>query len=608
MAYPTLPQSLLDALDRQPHDKGVMLHKVGDAWECVTARELLRRIAGLSRALAGLGVKAGDRVGLFSTNRPEWHIADFAIVGLGAINVPIYFNEAPERISYILNDCGAKVVIVIGEEQTRRMVGCRERMGVVEHIIAGSAPQETPADVLRYEALVSRASDADVAEYRRRAAQVTSDDLATFIYTSGTTGVPKGVMLTHTNVVSNTIDSFQGLKPIEGDIGLSFLPLAHVYERTVDYGYLFFGVPIAYVPKIEQLAAALREVRPTIVAAVPRVFEKVYANIKAQKKTAAGLRGSINRWAEEVARRAVPWRAYGKRISPWLKLQWYLASWLVYSKIREGIGGRVRAFISGAAPLAKELLEFFWSVDIRVYQGYGLTETSPIVSSSHPHINRIGAAGRPIPNVDVRIAEDGEILVKGPCVMKGYYNKPAETSEVLSADGWLRTGDIGYLDADGFLYITDRKKDLIKTAAGKFVAPQPIENCLRASPLISGAVILGDRQRFIIALIVPNFAAVEARAREVELAFTSPAEITAHPWVREQIRAEIDRLTAHLAQYETIKRFALLDHDFTFEGGEITYSMKIKRHVIAERYRELIAGLYAEEDELRRQPHYQARK
>jgi long-chain acyl-CoA synthetase len=333
------------------------------------------------------------------------------------------------------------------------------------------------------------------------------------------------------------------------------------------------------------------------VAAVPRVFEKVYANIKAHEKTASGFRRKVDLWAEEVAQRSVPWRAYGKRVSPWLKIQWYVANWFVYSKIRAGVGGRVRAFISGAAPLAKELLEFFWSVDIRVYQGYGLTETSPIVSSSNPQANRIGATGRPIPNVDVRIAEDGEILIKGPCVMKGYYNKPAETSEVLSSDGWLRTGDIGYLDADGFLYVTDRKKDLIKTAAGKFVAPQPIENCLRTSPFIAGAMILGDRQRFIIALVVPNFVAVERKATEVNLTFSSPAEIAAHPWVRELIRGEIERLTPHLAQYETIKRFALLDHDFSFESGDLTYSMKIKRHVIAQRYRDLIAGLYSEKEE-----------
>ncbi len=606
MAYPTLTQSLLDALDRQPPEKGVMLHEVGGTWESISARELLRRIAGLSRALADLGVKTGDRVGLFSTNRPEWHIADFAILGLGAINVPIYFNESPERITYILNDCGARVAIAFGEEQMHRLLGCRDLIAELEHIIIGAATPDTPAGVLRYESLISSTGDADVAEYRRRASLVTSNALATFIYTSGTTGVPKGVMLTHSNVVSNTVDSFQGLEPMEGDVGLSFLPLAHVYERTVDYGYLFYSVPIAYVEKMEQLAAALREVRPTIVAAVPRVFEKIYAAIKAKGNAATGFRGRVDRWAEDVARRCVPWRAYGKSVSPLLKIQWRLANGLVFSKIRAGVGGRVRAFISGAAPLSKELLEFFWSVDIRVYQGYGLTETSPIVSSSHQRSNRVGATGRPIPNLDVRIAEDGEILVKGPCVMQGYYNKPAETSEVLSSDGWLRTGDIGYLDADGFLFVTDRKKDLIKTAAGKFVAPQPIENRLKTSPFISGAVVLGDRQRFIIALIVPNFAAVEAKARELQLAFTSPAEIAANPWVCGLIRGEIDRLTPHLAQYETIKRFALLDHDFSFEGGDLTYSMKVKRHVVAERYRDLIASLCSEEDELHPQPQCEA--
>jgi long-chain acyl-CoA synthetase len=605
MAYPTLTQSLLDALDRQPPDKGVMLYKVGEKWEAIAAREVLRRIAGLSHALAGLDVKTGDRVGLFASNCPEWHIADFAIVGLGAINVPIYFNESPERIAYILNDCGAKVAVVFGVEQTRRLLGCRERSRGVQNVIVGAAPPDIPTDALRYETLIAAAGEAEISEYRRTSAQVTSDQLATFIYTSGTTGVPKGVMLTHSNVVSNTVDSFQRLKPVKGDVGLSFLPLAHVYERTVDYGYLFNCVPIAYVPKIEQLAAALREVRPTIVAAVPRVFEKVYANIKAQIKVTTGIDARVNRWAEEVARRSIPWRAYGKNVPLLLKLQWHVANWLVYSKIRHGIGGRMRAFISGAAPLAKELLEFYWSVGIPLYQGYGLTETSPIVSSSSELANRVGASGRPIPNVDVRIAEDGEVLVKGPCVMKGYYNKPAETREVLTPDGWLRTGDIGYLDADGYLYITDRKKDLIKTAAGKFVAPQPIENLLKTSPYISSAMVLGDRQRFIIALIVPNFAAVEKQAGEIALTFSSPAEIAAHPWVRELIRGEIDRLTAHLAQYETIKRFALLAEDFSFEGGEITYSLKIKRHVIAERYRDLIAGLYA--DEAKPQPLREAR-
>jgi long-chain acyl-CoA synthetase len=596
MAYPALTQNLLQALDRQPPDTPVMLYKAGSRWASINPAELLRRIAGLSRALGELGVKAGDRVGLFSANRPEWHIADFAILGLGGVNVPVYFNESPERIAYILNDCGARVAIAIGEEQVRRLLGCRERFPGLEHLIVAAAPPDTPGEALRYETLLARVSDADIANYRYRAAQISSDQLATFIYTSGTTGLPKGVMLTHANLSSNTIDSYVGLQANRNDLGLSFLPLAHVYERTVAYGYLFHGVPIAYVEKMDQLAAALVEVRPTIVAAVPRVFEKIHARILAREHEVTGLRRRVYDWAADVARRSVPWRAYGRAVSPLLKVQWHIANRAVFSRIRAGVGGRVRAFISGAAPLAKELLEFFWSVDIRIYQGYGLTETSPIVSTNSPRANRVGSVGKPIANVDVRIAEDGEILVKGPCVMRGYYNQPAETSAALAGDGWVRTGDIGYLDGDGYLYVTDRKKDLLKTAAGKFVAPQPIENRLTTSPYIAGAVLIGDRKRFISALLVPNFSAVEAKAAEIELHFSSPTELAAHPWVRELIRGEIERLTPDLAQYETIKRFALLDHDFSFEDGQLTYSMKVKRHVVEERYAALIACLYSEEE------------
>jgi len=597
MAYPTLPQSLLDALGRQRPDAPVMLYKTGDRWEEVTAAELLRCVAGLSRALGELGVKSRECVALFSPNRPEWHIADFAILGLGAINVPIYFNESAERIAYILNDCGARVAIAIGAEQVRRLLGCRAQAPKVERIIVAGAAPDTAAEALRYETLIAGASEADEAQYRRQAAQVSPEQVATFIYTSGTTGVPKGVMLTHTNLSSNTIDSIGGLQPEPGDIGISFLPLAHVYERTLDYGYLFTGVPVAYVEKMEHLPAALREVRPTLVAAVPRVFEKMYSNILAREREVTGPKRKIYDWAMGVARQAVPWRAYGQRVSPWVKLQWRLANRLAYSKIRAGVGGRVRAWISGAAPLSKELLEFFWSVDIRIYQGYGLTETSPIVATNTPLSNRVGSVGRPIANVEVRIADDGEILVKGPGVMAGYHNKPADTAEALDSGGWLHTGDVGHLDAEGFLYVTDRKKDLIKTAAGKFVAPQPIENLLRTSPYISNAVLIGDRQRFISALVVPNFANVEARAREAGVALSSPSEMAAHPWVRELLRAEIERLTAHLARYETIKRFAVLDHDFSFEGGELTFSLKVMRHVIARRYAELIAQLYVEVEE-----------
>ena len=579
------------------------MYKAGERWEFISAPEMLRRVAGLSAALAELGVGPGDRVALFSANRPEWHIADFAILGLGAVNVPIYFNESPERMSYILNHSGAKVALVFGSEQAQRLLGHRNALCSVTHLIVGSAPAGVGSEVLRYEALIAEAGESQVAAYRRRAAQVTSGQLATIIYTSGTTGEPKGVMLTHRNLSSNVSDGFTpGDLRSDGDLALSFLPLAHVYERIMGYGYLFQGVTVAYVEVIEAVAQALVEVRPTVMAAVPRFFEKLYASILEQGRKAAGFRQKVFRWSLDVAQQALPWRAFGKPAALSLRLRWAIADRLVYARIRAGIGGRLRIIFSGGAPLAKELAEFFWSVDIPIYQGYGLTETSPVVTTNFPEKNRVGSVGRPIPNVEVRIAEDGEILVRGPCVMQGYYQKPDETREALTPDGWLRTGDIGYLDADGYLYVTDRKKDLLKTAAGKFVAPQLIENRLKTSPFILNAAVVGDKRKFVAALIVPNFPAIEARAREAGVEFSSPAAMLVHPWVRELIAQEVERANAHLAQYETIKRFALLERDFTFAGGELTYTMKLKRRVVEERYRDVIEQLYANVAEPRPQP------
>ena len=316
----------------------------------------------------------------------------------------------------------------------------------------------------------------------------------------------------------------------------------------------------------------------------------------------AGLKRKLFNWSMRVVAAATPWKAYGRPVPVWVKLEWRLADWLVYSRIRAGLGGRIRAFISGGAPLARELTAFFATVGVDIHQGYGLTETSPIVSNNLQGSNRIGSVGQPIPNVGVRIADDGEILVRGPCVMQGYYLKPAETREVLPGDGWLRTGDIGYLDEDGYLYVTDRKKDLIKTAAGKFVAPQPIENCLKTSPFILNAVVVGDKRKFITALVVPHFANVSAKAAEMGLTFSSNAEMATHPWVRGLIGQEIERLTSHFAQYESIKRFALLDHDLTFDGGQLTYTMKLRRRAVEQRYSDAIDSLYADVEEPRPHP------
>src|SRR6266700_2673318 len=494
MNYGTLPSRFLNAIDNLPNPRAQMVRRDG-RWEAIGSQEFLRRVAGLSTAFVELGVKPGDRVGLFSANRPEWHTADFAINGAGAVTVPVYFNESSDRMTYILKHCGAKVVFVVGAPQLQKLLAVRADLPELEQIIVADGGADIPSDCLRYETLIAGASASDISSYRSRASQVLPGQLASLIYTSGTTGEPKGVMLTHSNFCSNVADVGHdfSLDPAK-DVALSFLPLAHVYGRTCDYIYLFQGAPLAYVESIDAVAQALLEVRPTITAAVPRFFEKIYARIVEQGSKNTGGKKMIFDWAMRVAELSAQWHINQKHASLIHTLQWKLADALVYRKIRMGMGGRLRLISSGGAPLSKALAEFFWTVGIRISQGYGLTETSPIVSSNYPD-NRMGSSGKPIPNVQVRAAEDGEILVKGPCVMQGYYKNPEATREVLSEDGWFRTGDIGYLDKDNYLFITDRKKDLIKTAAGKFVAPQPIENALKTSPYILNALVVGDRRK-----------------------------------------------------------------------------------------------------------------
>jgi long-chain acyl-CoA synthetase len=593
MTYGTLPSRLLNAVDSQPNPRAQLFRR-NNAWQPISSAEMLRRVAGLSMALVELGVKPGDRVGVFATNRPEWHTADFAITGAGGVTVPIYFNESPDRMTYILRHSGAKIIVVAGARQLQRLLDCRPQLPDLEQIIAVDGGPDLPMECLRYETLIASAGGAEVASYRIRASQVLPGQLCSVIYTSGTTGEPKGVMLTHTNLCSNVTDSCVTSDMQPGvDVALSFLPLAHIYGRTMDYVLLFSGISIAYVEDVNTLAQVLLEVRPTILAAVPRVFEKLYARLMEQGSKTTGIRRKLFDWAIDVANHAAPWRCGIRSAGPILKGQWALANKLVYSKIRDAVGGRLRIVFSGGAPLSRDLAEFFWSVGIPIYQGYGLTETSPVLTSNYPK-NRVGSSGRPIPNVSIQIADDGEILAKGPCVMQGYYKSPEATREVLTEDGWFRTGDIGYLDSDNFLFITDRKKDLLKTAAGKFVAPQPIENALKSSAYILNAMVVGDQRKFVVALLVPNPVTVAAKANEQGIRFASNQEMVAHPWVRSLIDAEVKRLTPHLAQWETIKRFALLSEDFTFDNGGLTFTMKLKRRVVEQRYRDVIAQLYAD--------------
>jgi long-chain acyl-CoA synthetase len=595
MNYGTLPSRFLDAMDSRPNPRAQTVRR-GDQWESISSAELLRRVGGLSMALAELGVKPGDRVGLFAANRPEWHTADFAITGSGAVTVPIYFHESPDRMTYILKHAGAKVIFVAGGEQLKKLLPCRPQLPELEQIIAADAGTDVPEECLLYETLIASSGGAEIASYRMRAAQVLPGQLATIIYTSGTTGEPKGVMLTHTNLCSNVVDSASiELKPQE-DIGISFLPLAHVYGRMVDYIFLFNGVTVAYVEAVDQVAQALLDVRPTVMGAVPRFFEKLYARLMEQGSQATGAKRQIFDWSMHVARHAASWRAGSGSATLVTKLQWALADKLVYAKIRAGVGGRLRIVFSGGAPLSRDLAEFFWAVGVPIFQGYGLTETSPILTSNYPQ-NRVGSSGRPIPNVLIRIADDGEILAKGPCLMQGYYKSPEATHEAIDEDGWFHTGDIGYLDSENYLFITDRKKDLIKTAGGKFIAPQPIENALKTSPYISNAMIIGDQRKFVVALIVPNATTVSAKAQEQGIRFASHEEMAAHSWTRSLIENEVKRLTTHLAQWETIKRFGLLPEDFTFDNGGLTYTLKLKRRVVEQKYSEIIDKLYADTSE-----------
>jgi long-chain acyl-CoA synthetase len=598
MTYGTLPSRFLNAIDALPNPRAQMFRR-DHLWHPISSAELLRRVAGLSMAFVELGVKPGDRVGLFATNRPEWHTADFAITGAGGITVPVYFNESPDRMTYILSHAGAKVVVVCGAPQLEKLLACRPRLPELEHIIVADAGPDIPTECLRYETLIASASGAEVAAYRMRASQVLPGQLASIIYTSGTTGEPKGVMLTHTNICSNATDSWSTheLKP-GVDQALSFLPLAHIYGRTMDYVLLFNGISIAYVEDVNLLSEVLLELKPTVLAAVPRVFEKIYARVMEKACQNTGLKRTLFDWAMNVAKRAAPWRCGDASASPLLKLQWALADKLVYSKICAGTGGQLRIVFSGGAPLSKDLAEFFWSIGVLIYQGYGLTETSPVLTSNYPK-NRVGSSGKPIAHVLISIASDGEILAKGPCVMQGYYKSPDATREVIGEDGWFHTGDIGYLDADNYLFITDRKKDLLKTAAGKFVAPQPIENALKTSPYILNAMVVGDQRKFVVALLVPNPITVESKAAEQGIAFASTREMVAHPWVRKLIEEEVTRLTTHLAQWETIKRFALLPEDFTFDNGGLTFTMKLKRRVVEQKYQDIIAQLYADTTEPR---------
>ncbi|MGE0640380.1 MAG: long-chain fatty acid--CoA ligase [Thermoanaerobaculia bacterium] len=569
-----------------------LMHKVDGRYVAISTETLTAAVCSLARALEAAGIRKGDRVALMAENGPHWPTVDFAVQLLGAVLVPIYPTLLPEGVAYIVRDSGARLLFVQGPD---RLVGLRAvlpEMPGLERMIALDETAEAGATTLeRFLAGSDAAVDSPegrLAWIEERCREVRADDLATLIYTSGTTGDPKGVMLTHANLVSNVTTSARILGA-EGDfVALSFLPLSHSFERTVDYTYFLQGMTIAYAESVQTVAQNLLEVRPHVFVAVPRVYEKVMARVVETATAGGGLRSRLFRWALRVGRQSVPERLAGR--PPGLRLRW--ADRLVFSRIRARLGGRFVFALSGGAPLAREVAEFFWGAGLPIYEGYGLTETSPVISVNVPGAVKLGTVGRPIPGVEVRISEDGEILSRGPNIMRGYFGSPDATAEVLADDGWFHTGDIGHLDADGFLVITDRKKEIIVNAYGKNIAPAPIENALTMSRWIAQAVVVGDERQFLGALLVPDFEVVKTWGAENFPGVGLPA-LLERPELRQAIADDVERINQRLARFERIGRWELLDAEFSIEGGELTPKLSVKRRVVAAKYKDRLDRLFA---------------
>jgi long-chain acyl-CoA synthetase len=589
----TVTRMFLDAC-RTHLKPDLFLVKRAGSFRPVSTAEFAAGVRDLALGFREFGLAPGGKAVLLSENRPEWVMVDLAVQCAGGITVPIYTSLLPEQIRHIIDDSDAELVVCSGRELGLKVESVRKDLPKVRDLlmidrdgVSGHPALEDVADLGR------RTAAADRGLFERLALAVRPGDLASIIYTSGTTGPPKGVMLSHGNFISN-IESVRRIVDFRPtDTVLSFLPLSHVLERTATYVFLRSGATIACAESIEAVSENLVEVRPTIMVSVPRLFEKMYTRVMEMVLKTSAARRALFFWALNVGKRAAAREIGRRRIPTLLGLKRSLARRFVFSKILERTGGRVRFFICGGAPLAADIAEFFLAMGLIILPGYGLTESAPVLTGNTLDAYRLGSAGRAIPGVELRIAADGEILARGPNVMQGYYKREAETRQVLEG-GWLHTGDIGHLDDDGFLFITDRKKDLIVTAGGKNVAPQPIESLLGLSPYISNAVVVGERRRFISALVVPNFEKLEAYARSIHIRFRDRAELCRRGDIVNFMQAEVDRSTPELASYERVKKIALLDHDFELAAGEVTPTLKVRRAIVEDKYKDLIDSLYAE--------------
>jgi long-chain acyl-CoA synthetase len=591
----TLNHLFFDAVER--YDKPDALRfKSGDAWKPISHREVLERVRRVARGLRLAGVERGDRVAILSENRPEWAIADYACLTAGLTDVPLYPTLPADQIAYIIRDSGAVAIFVSNAEQAAKIRSIRAENPMLRMVItfeSTAAEGELPMTALEKSGAESETAET-ISAYRREADEVEPDDLATLIYTSGTTGPPKGVMLTHNNIHSNVAGTREKIPLTGQDVSLSFLPLSHIFQRMGDYMMFHTGTSIAYAENIDRVPVNMLEVRPTVVLSVPRLYEKMYARVLQNAVSSGPLKKRIFFWARRVADRWADVSLAGGKPGWALSQQYALGQKLVFSKIRERTGGRMRYFVSGGAPLAPEINKFFYSVGLTILEGYGLTETSPVITVNTPNAFRIGTVGPPIAGAEVEIAADGEILTRGPGLMKGYYNNPIATSEAIDSNGWFHTGDIGELRG-GFLAITDRKKDIIVTAGGKNIAPQPIENLVKTNKFVTQAVMIGDKRKFPSILIVPNFEQLEGWARKRNIMWTDRAQLIATPVVQSKMEKEVMSKLDGLAHFETPKKVALLEHDFSLERGELTPTQKVKRRVVDQHYKKLIDALYTEE-------------
>ncbi len=594
----TLNALYFDSMARHGGALPALRSKHGDTWAPISYRDLHRRVRNLQAALRTLGIGPGDRVAILSENRPEWAITDFACLSARCTDVPIYPTLPPHQIAYVLRDSGSRIVFCSDETQLEKLLEIRETVPALEQIVVFDA-MDVPDGVREFadvERLGAEAID-DFPDWEAEALAATPDDLATLIYTSGTTGDPKGVMLTHGNITSNVVASLQVLELRAGDECLSFLPLSHIFERMVGhYTNFYAGVVINYATSIDAVGAETREVHPTVMASVPRLYEKIYARVVDAATHGSGLNRAIFEWARATGEKCLNYRLAQQRVPAFLRVANWFADLLVFRRIRRLLGGRLRFFVSGGAPLNPEICRFFLAAGLPILEGYGLTETSPVITVNRMAKIKPGTVGSPIPGVEVMIAEDGEILTRGPHVMKGYFGKPEATAAAIDSDGWFHTGDIGMIDADGYLRITDRKKDIIVTAGGKNIAPQPIEALLKTNGYLVNAVMIGDRRRFPSMLLVPNFRVLRSWAKIKELPNLTDEELVRRPEVQEKLEREARKSLRDLAHYEMPKKFLILPRDFSIETGELTPKMSIKRKVVEEQWRDQIEAMYAEDD------------